>query len=67
MTKKTLMIYIIVNAALQVLQHIEKSDLGCGRGAGKNNGDVFDRTGLMILTNANAQTSNAGDLHIHQM
>ncbi|KAA0716325.1 Complement C5 C3 and PZP-like alpha-2-macroglobulin domain-containing protein 4 [Triplophysa tibetana] len=44
----------------QVLQHIERSDLGCGRGAGKNNGDVFDRTGLMILTNANAQTSNAG-------
>lgn len=44
----------------QVLQHVERSDLGCGRGGGKNNADVFDRVGLMFITNANAKTSSAG-------
>ncbi|XP_059403415.1 complement C5-like [Carassius carassius] len=42
----------------KVLQHVERSDLGCGRGGGKNNGDVFDRVGLMFITNANAKTSS---------
>ncbi|XP_026108129.1 complement C5-like isoform X1 [Carassius auratus] len=42
----------------KVLQHVERSDLGCGRGGGKNNGDVFDRIGLMFITNANAKTSS---------
>lgn len=44
----------------KVLQHVERSDLGCGRGGGKNNADVFDRVGLMFITNANAKTSSAG-------
>ncbi|XP_051551430.1 complement C5-like isoform X1 [Myxocyprinus asiaticus] len=43
----------------KVLQHVEKSDLGCGRGGGKNNADVFDRAGLMFITNANAKASSA--------
>uniref|UniRef100_A0A8C1CS67 Complement component 5 n=2 Tax=Cyprinus carpio TaxID=7962 RepID=A0A8C1CS67_CYPCA len=42
----------------KVLQHVERSDLGCGRGGGKNNADVFDRVGLMFITNANAKTSS---------
>ncbi len=29
-------------------------------GGGKNNADVFDRVGLMFITNANAKTSSAG-------
>lgn len=45
---------------LQVLQHVERSDLGCGRGGGKNNADVLDRAGLMFITNANAKASSAG-------
>lgn len=45
---------------LQVLQHVEQSDLGCGRGGGKNNADVFDRAGLMFITNSNAMASSAG-------
>ncbi|XP_067294105.1 complement C5 [Pseudorasbora parva] len=44
----------------KVLQHVEQSDLGCGRGGGKNNADVFERAGLMFLTNANAKTSSTG-------
>uniref|UniRef100_A0A8C1L4U1 Complement component 5 n=1 Tax=Cyprinus carpio TaxID=7962 RepID=A0A8C1L4U1_CYPCA len=44
----------------KVLQHVERSDLGCGRGGGKNNADVFDRVGLMFITNANAKTSSTG-------
>ncbi|RXN22619.1 complement C5 [Labeo rohita] len=44
----------------KVLQHVERSDLGCGRGGGKNNADVFDRVGLMFITNANARFSSAG-------
>uniref|UniRef100_A0A8C2ABR3 Complement component 5 n=1 Tax=Cyprinus carpio TaxID=7962 RepID=A0A8C2ABR3_CYPCA len=44
----------------KVLQHVERSDLGCGRGGGKNNADVFERVGLMVITNANAKTSSAG-------
>jgi len=45
---------------LQVLQHVERSDLGCGRGGGKNNADVLDRTGLTFITNSNAKASSAG-------
>ncbi|KAK7173715.1 hypothetical protein R3I93_003515 [Phoxinus phoxinus] len=44
----------------KVLQHIERSDLGCGRGGGKNNADVLDRVGLMFITNANAKASAGG-------
>lgn len=36
---------------------LEKSDLGCGAGGGKNNVDVFRKTGLTFLTNANADDS----------
>ncbi|XP_067263766.1 complement C5 [Chanodichthys erythropterus] len=43
----------------KVLQHVERSDLGCGRGGGKNNADVFDRAGLMFITNSNAMASSA--------
>ncbi|KAK2911621.1 hypothetical protein Q8A67_003754 [Cirrhinus molitorella] len=48
------------NPLKKVLQHVERSDLGCGRGGGKNNADVFNRVGLMFITNANAKTSSAG-------
>uniref|UniRef100_A0A671SHV8 NTR domain-containing protein n=1 Tax=Sinocyclocheilus anshuiensis TaxID=1608454 RepID=A0A671SHV8_9TELE len=51
----------------KVLQHVERSDLGCGRGGGKNNADVFDRVGLMFITNANAKTSSAGTLSISKI
>ncbi|XP_073696897.1 complement C5 [Garra rufa] len=44
----------------KVLQHVEQSDLGCGKGGGKNNADVFDRVGLMFVTNANAKISSEG-------
>ncbi|XP_043096088.1 complement C5 [Puntigrus tetrazona] len=44
----------------KVLQYVERSDLGCGKGGGKNNADVFDRVGLMFITNANAKTSRTG-------
>ncbi|XDV20101.1 hypothetical protein PO909_025482, partial [Leuciscus waleckii] len=43
----------------KVLQHVERSDLGCGRGGGKNNADVLDRAGLTFITNANAKASSA--------
>ncbi|XP_067868461.1 complement C5 [Heterodontus francisci] len=39
----------------KVLLDVEKHDLGCGAGAGRNNADVFKRAGLMFLTNANAK------------
>ncbi|XP_075323118.1 complement C5 [Odontesthes bonariensis] len=38
-----------------VLRHIEKSDLGCGGGGGKDNADVFHQAGLTFMTNTNAQ------------
>ncbi|XP_056314659.1 complement C5 [Danio aesculapii] len=44
----------------KILQHVEKSDIGCGKGGGKNNADVFDRAGLIFITNANAKASSAG-------
>lgn len=46
----------------QVLHHVERSDLGCGRGGGKNNADVFDRAGLMFITNAMASSAGTCSL-----
>ncbi|PKU37455.1 complement c5 [Limosa lapponica baueri] len=42
----------------KVMLHLEKSDLGCGAGGGRNNVDVFRKAGLTFLTNANADDSN---------
>ncbi|XP_035878044.1 complement C5 isoform X3 [Phyllostomus discolor] len=38
----------------RVFQALEKTDLGCGAGGGRNNADVFRLAGLTFLTNANA-------------
>ncbi|NIG59363.1 complement C5-like [Pontoporia blainvillei] len=46
---------------LQVFQTLEKSDLGCGAGGGRNNADVFHLAGLTFLTNANADNSQEND------
>ncbi|XP_077418517.1 complement C5 [Vanacampus margaritifer] len=43
-----------------VLRHIERSDLGCGGGGGKDAADVFGLAGLTFITNANAQPPPAG-------
>ncbi|XP_014346298.1 complement C5 [Latimeria chalumnae] len=45
----------------RMLQHIEKSDLGCGAGGGKNNADVFRLAGLTFMTNANAKALEEHD------
>ncbi|NXS53036.1 CO5 protein, partial [Brachypteracias leptosomus] len=42
----------------KIILHLEKSDLGCGAGGGRNNVDVFRMAGLTFLTNANADDSN---------
>ncbi|XP_065593324.1 complement C5 [Cyrtonyx montezumae] len=42
----------------KIMLKLEKSDLGCGAGGGKNNVDVFRMAGLTFLTNANADDSN---------
>ncbi|PKK24270.1 complement component 5 [Columba livia] len=42
----------------KIMLHLEKSDLGCGAGGGRNNIDVFRMAGLTFLTNANADDSN---------
>ncbi|NXF61058.1 CO5 protein, partial [Ciccaba nigrolineata] len=42
----------------KIMLHLEKSDLGCGAGGGRNNVDVFRMAGLTFLTNANADDSN---------
>ncbi|NWU97061.1 CO5 protein, partial [Upupa epops] len=42
----------------KVMLYLEKSDLGCGAGGGRNNIDVFRKAGLTFLTNANADDSN---------
>lgn len=49
---------------LQVLQKFEHSDLGCGGGGGRNNADVFSRSGLTFLTNANVEAFDAGKCSI---
>ncbi|NXV88534.1 CO5 protein, partial [Calonectris borealis] len=45
----------------KIMLHLEKSDLGCGAGGGRNNIDVFRMAGLTFLTNANADDSNEAD------
>ncbi|XP_067599577.1 complement C5 [Pseudorca crassidens] len=45
----------------RVFQTLEKSDLGCGAGGGRNNADVFHLAGLTFLTNANADNSQEND------
>nr|XP_013794973.1 PREDICTED: complement C5 [Apteryx mantelli mantelli] len=45
----------------KIMLHLEKSDLGCGAGGGRNNVDVFRMAGLTFLTNANADDSNEAD------
>ncbi|KAK2515028.1 hypothetical protein Q9233_014640 [Columba guinea] len=42
----------------KIMLQLEKSDLGCGAGGGRNNIDVFRMAGLTFLTNANADDSN---------
>ncbi|XP_072208870.1 complement C5 isoform X1 [Excalfactoria chinensis] len=42
----------------KIMLKLEKNDLGCGAGGGKNNVDVFRMAGLTFLTNANADDSN---------
>uniref|UniRef100_A0A3B4D0B1 NTR domain-containing protein n=1 Tax=Pygocentrus nattereri TaxID=42514 RepID=A0A3B4D0B1_PYGNA len=49
------------NPMTKVLRLIEHSDLGCGGGGGRNNIDVFYRTGLTFLTNANVKSSTADE------
>ncbi|XP_011359292.1 complement C5 [Pteropus vampyrus] len=45
----------------RVFQTLEKSDLGCGAGGGRNNADVFHLAGLTFLTNANADDTQEND------
>nr|XP_004662810.2 complement C5 [Jaculus jaculus] len=45
----------------RVFQTLEKSDLGCGAGGGRDNADVFHLAGLTFLTNANADHSQEND------
>ncbi|XP_054545130.1 complement C5 isoform X1 [Talpa occidentalis] len=45
----------------RVFQALEKSDLGCGAGGGRNNADVFHLAGLTFLTNANADSTQEND------
>ncbi|NWY61327.1 CO5 protein, partial [Chionis minor] len=45
----------------KVMLHLEKSDLGCGAGGGRNNIDVFRMAGLTFLTNANVDDSDEAD------
>ncbi|XP_006774055.1 PREDICTED: complement C5 isoform X1 [Myotis davidii] len=45
----------------KVFQALEKSDLGCGAGGGRNNAEVFRLAGLTFLTNANADDTQEND------
>nr|XP_008271599.1 complement C5 isoform X1 [Oryctolagus cuniculus] len=45
----------------RVFQALEKNDLGCGAGGGRNNAEVFNLAGLTFLTNANADSSQEND------
>ncbi|XP_048196754.1 complement C5 [Perognathus longimembris pacificus] len=45
----------------RVFQALEKSDLGCGAGGGRNNADVFYLAGLTFLTNANTDGAQEND------
>ncbi|XP_048669142.1 complement C5-like isoform X2 [Marmota marmota marmota] len=49
------------DSQLQAFQALEKSDLGCGAGGGRDNADVFHLAGLTFLTNANAEDSQDYD------
>uniref|UniRef100_A0A8B9ID01 Complement C5 n=1 Tax=Anser brachyrhynchus TaxID=132585 RepID=A0A8B9ID01_9AVES len=51
-------VYGVIGRGRRVIQDLEKSDLGCGAGGGRNNVDVFRMAGLTFLTNANADDSN---------
>ncbi|XP_041958201.1 complement C5 isoform X3 [Alosa sapidissima] len=44
-----------------VLRHVERKDMGCGGGGGRDAADVFRRAGLIFMTNANAKTVIEGD------
>uniref|UniRef100_A0A8C3CRP2 Complement C5 n=1 Tax=Cairina moschata TaxID=8855 RepID=A0A8C3CRP2_CAIMO len=54
-------VYGVIGRGRRVMQDLEKSDLGCGAGGGRNNVDVFRMAGLTFLTNANADDSNEAD------
>ncbi|KAM6170534.1 complement C5 isoform 1-T1 [Rhynchocyon petersi] len=45
----------------KVFHTLEKSDLGCGAGGGRNNAEVFRLAGLTFLTNANTDDSQGND------
>ncbi|XP_039090539.1 complement C5 [Hyaena hyaena] len=45
----------------RVFQVLEKSDLGCGAGGGRNNAEVFYLAGLLFLTNANVEDTQEDD------
>uniref|UniRef100_A0A8C6E5B4 Complement C5 n=1 Tax=Moschus moschiferus TaxID=68415 RepID=A0A8C6E5B4_MOSMO len=45
----------------RVFQTLEKSDLGCGAGGGRDNAEVFHLAGLTFLTNANADNTQEND------
>ncbi|OXB76370.1 UNVERIFIED_CONTAM: hypothetical protein H355_006781 [Colinus virginianus] len=53
--------------AITIMLKLEKSDLGCGAGGGKNNIDVFRMAGLTFLTNANADDSNEADENCNEV
>ncbi|XP_053727481.1 complement C5 [Synchiropus splendidus] len=42
-----------------ILQHIDKSDMGCGGGGGRDAADVFQLAGLTFITNANSRPSTS--------
>ncbi|XP_004849519.1 complement C5-like isoform X1 [Heterocephalus glaber] len=46
---------------LQLFHALEKSDLGCGAGGGRDSADVFHRAGLTFITNANVDDSQEND------
>uniref|UniRef100_A0A8C6RI27 Hemolytic complement n=1 Tax=Nannospalax galili TaxID=1026970 RepID=A0A8C6RI27_NANGA len=43
----------------RVFQALEKNDLGCGAGGGRDNANVFHLAGLTFLTNANADETDS--------
>ncbi|XP_019822407.2 complement C5 [Bos indicus] len=45
----------------RVFQTLEKGDLGCGAGGGRDNAEVFYLAGLTFLTNANADDTREND------
>ncbi|XP_062446760.1 complement C5 isoform X2 [Rhea pennata] len=51
----------------KTMLYLEKNDLGCGAGGGRNNAEVFRMAGLTCLTNANADDSNEADETCNQI